>query len=319
LGVELPAFPRYTHAEVMERYGSDKPDLRFDLELQRVNDVFAATDFVVFKSVIDSSGAIVALRYPGGAALSRREFDALTELAKQHGAKGMVWIALGADGTKSSAAKFIDDAAIAAVRERTQAQTGDAILLFADARDAALGVAGKMRLEVGERCGLRDPEQFAFAWVTDFPLFEIDEDTGRPAPAHHPFTAPAEGQWDLIDTEPLKMRAQHYDMVLNGYELGSGSIRIHKPEFQRRIFTMLGMTQEQIDDRFGFFIRALDYGAPPHGGMALGIDRIVMLAVGETNIRDVIAFPKNQLARDVMMDAPSAVPERLLRDLGIKA
>jgi aspartyl-tRNA synthetase len=318
-GVELPAFPRYTHAEVMERYGSDKPDLRFDLELQRVNDVFAATDFVVFKSVIDSSGAIVALRYPGGAALSRREFDALTELAKQHGAKGMVWIALGADGTKSSAAKFIDDAAIAAVRERTQAQTGDAILLFADARDAALGVAGKMRLEVGERCGLRDPEQFAFAWVTDFPLFEIDEDTGRPAPAHHPFTAPAEGQWDLIDTEPLKMRAQHYDMVLNGYELGSGSIRIHKPEFQRRIFTMLGMTQEQIDDRFGFFIRALDYGAPPHGGMALGIDRIVMLAVGETNIRDVIAFPKNQLARDVMMDAPSAVPERLLRDLGIKA
>ena len=317
LGVELPPFPRYSHAEVMERYGSDKPDLRFGLELQTVNDVFAGTDFVVFKSVIDSKGAIVALHYPGGAALSRRDFDALTELAKQQGGKGMVWISLAQDGAKSSAAKFIDETAIAALRERTGAQTGDAILLFADARDAALAVAGKMRLEVGERCGLRDPGTFAFAWVTDFPLFETDEETGAPAPAHHPFTAPAPDQWDLIDTDPLKMRAQHYDMVLNGYELGSGSIRIHKPEFQRRIFTMLGMTDDQIADRFGFFIRALDYGAPPHGGMALGIDRIVMLAAGENNIRDVIAFPKNQLARDVMMDAPSEVPDRLTRDLGI--
>jgi aspartyl-tRNA synthetase len=318
LDVELPPFPRYSYAEVMERFGSDKPDLRFGLELQQVNGVFAGTEFVVFKSVIDSNGAIVALRYPDGAALSRRDFDALTELAKQQGAKGMVWISLAHDGTKSSAAKFIDESAIAKLRERTGAETGDAILLFADARDAALAVAGKMRLEIGERCGLRDPAAFAFAWVTDFPLFEIDEETGQPAPAHHPFTAPGPDQWDLIDTEPLKMGAQHYDMVLNGYELGSGSIRIHKPEFQRRIFEMLGMSEEQIQDRFGFFIRALDYGAPPHGGMALGIDRIVMLAVGETNIRDVIAFPKNQLARDVMMDAPSEVPDRLVRDLGIK-
>lgn len=318
LDVELPAFPRYAHADVMQRYGSDKPDLRFGLELQHVNDVFADTGFVVFKSVIDTHGAIVAVRYPGGASLSRRDFDALTELAKQQGAKGMVWIALGADGAKSSAAKFINETAIEKLRERTQAQTGDAILLFADARDAALAVAGKMRVEIGERCGMRDPNAFAFAWVTDFPLFEIDEETGDPAPAHHPFTAPGPDQWDLIDTDPMNMRAQHYDMVLNGYELGSGSIRIHKPEFQRRIFTMLGMSSEQIDERFGFFVRALDYGAPPHGGMALGIDRIVMLAVGETNIRDVIAFPKNQLARDVMMDAPSTVPDRLMRDLGLK-
>jgi aspartyl-tRNA synthetase len=317
LDVDLPAFPRFSHAEVMSRYGIDKPDLRFGLELQHVNEVFAGTDFVVFKSVIDANGAIVALRYPGAASLSRRDFDALTELAKQNGAKGMVWIALAPDGTKSSAAKFIGESQIAQLKERTEAETGDAILIFADARDAALAVAGKMRNEVGERCGLRDPEKYSFAWVTDFPLFEVDEETGEPAPAHHPFTAPGEGQWDLIDSEPLKMRAQHYDMVLNGYELGSGSIRIHKPEFQRRIFEMLGMSEEQIEDRFGFFIRALDYGAPPHGGMALGIDRIVMLAVGETNIRDVIAFPKNQLARDVMMDAPSEVPARLLRDLGL--
>jgi aspartyl-tRNA synthetase len=317
LDIDLPAFPRYSHAEVMGRFGSDKPDLRFGLELQQINDVFTGTGFVVFKSVIESNGTIVALRYPGAASLSRRDFDALTELAKQNGAKGMVWVALGADGVKSSAAKFITEDQIAQIKARTQAQTGDAILIFADERNAALAVAGKMRNEVGERCGLRDPNAFAFAWVTDFPLFETDEETGEPAPAHHPFTAPGEGQWDLIDTEPMKMRAQHYDMVLNGYELGSGSIRIHKPEFQRRIFTMLGMTPEQIEERFGFFIRALDYGAPPHGGMALGIDRIVMLAVGENNIRDVIAFPKNQLARDVMMDAPSEVPARLTRDLGI--
>lgn len=318
LGVDLAPFPRYAHAEVVRRFGSDKPDLRFGLDLHDAGDIFAATDFMVFRSAIESGGAIVAFPYPRGASLSRRDFDALTELAKQHGAKGMVWIALGADGVKSSASKFIGEAEVARLRELTAAQTGDAILIFADAREAALSAAGKMRLEVGDRCGLRKPDDFAFAWVTDFPLFEVDGETGKPAPAHHPFTAPLPDQWDLIGSEPLAMRAQHYDLVLNGYELGSGSIRIHKPEFQRRIFTMLGMTPEQIEERFGFFIRALDYGAPPHGGMALGIDRIAMLAVGETSIRDVIAFPKNQLARDVMMDAPSAVPENLIRDLGLK-
>jgi aspartyl-tRNA synthetase len=318
LDIDLAAFPRFSHQEVMERYGVDKPDLRFGLELTTVNDAFAASDFVVFKSVIDGGGSIVAVPYPGGAALSRRDFDALTERAKEFGAKGMVWIALGADGMKSSAAKFITDAILEALRDATGAQNGDAILLFADAREAALAAAGRMRNEVGERRGLRDPAQHAFCWVTDFPYLEIDE-AGQSIPAHHPFTSPGEGQWDLIDTNPRAMRAQHYDMVLNGFELGSGSIRIHKPEQQRRIFTMLGMTPEQIQERFGFFMRALEYGAPPHGGMALGVDRIVMLACGENNIRDVIAFPKNQVARDVMMDAPTAVPEPLLRDLHLKS
>jgi aspartyl-tRNA synthetase len=319
LEIELPPFPRLSHAHAVATYGSDKPDLRFGLELADVTPLFAGTEFVVFKSVVESGGAIVALRYPGGATLSRRDFDALGELAKTMGAKGMVWVAYGVDALKSSAPKFLDDAMVGKIAAAAQAQRGDALLLFADARDVSLGVAGRMRNEIGDRCGLRDPGAYAFAWITDFPLFEADEQTGKPAPAHHPFTAPGEGQWDLIDTAPMKMRAQHYDMVLNGFELGSGSIRIHKPEFQRKIFTLLGMTDEQVEDRFGFFVRALDYGAPPHGGMALGIDRIVMLAVGETNIRDVIAFPKNQLARDVMMDAPTAVPERLLRDLALKS
>ena len=283
-----------------------------------MDDVFAATEFVVFKSVLAAQGAIIALRYPGGAALSRREFDALVEIAKQNGAKGMVWVALAADGPKSSASKFIDEAAISQLRERTKSETGDAILLFADASDAALATAGKMRNEGAERAGLRDPATFAFAWITDFPLFEVDEATGKPGPAHHPFTAPADGQWPLLESDPLRMRAQHYDLVLNGFELGSGSIRIHKAEYQRKIFAMLGLTPEQVEDRFGFFLRALDYGAPPHGGMALGIDRIVMIAVGDANIRDVIAFPKNQLARDVMMEAPSSVPEQLLRDLSLR-
>ncbi|MDQ2681525.1 MAG: aspartate--tRNA ligase [Candidatus Eremiobacteraeota bacterium] len=320
IGITLPTpFPRLSHAQAMTTYGSDKPDLRFGLELTDVSAAFAHTEFVVFKSVLQTGGAIVAVCYPGGGALSRRDFDGLTEFAKQNGAKGLVWIALSPDGMKSSAAKFLDDATIANLKDATESQTGDAILLFADERSAALTAAGRMRTEIGERCGLRDPKKFAFAWVTDFPLFEVDEETGKPAPAHHAFTAPNPDQWDLLDSDPLSMRAQHYDLVLNGWELGSGSIRIHKPDFQRKIFKMLGLSDEQIADRFGFFVKALDYGAPPHGGMALGIDRLVMIACGETNIREVTAFPKNQVARDLMMDAPSAVPPALLRDLALQS
>ena len=319
LDVEVPAFPRLTYDEAMTRFGVDKPDLRFGLELAHVNETFAGTEFVVFKSVIESGGAIVALRYPGGASLSRRDFDALTEEAKLFGAKGMVWIALGTDGTKSSASKFISEERIAKLRSATGSETGDAMLIFADARDIALGVAGRMRNAVGERCGLRDPKTFSFCWVLDFPYLEVDAETGKVFPAHHPFTSPGEGQWAFLKSDPLKMRAQHYDMVLNGYELGSGSIRIHKPQEQRAIFEMLGMTPEQVEERFGFFVRALEYGAPPHGGMALGIDRTVMLACGEADLREVTAFPKNQRARDLMMDAPSPVPEQLLRDLYLRS
>ncbi|MGA8797852.1 MAG: aspartate--tRNA ligase [Candidatus Cybelea sp.] len=318
LGIELPPFARLAHQEAIAKYGLDKPDLRFGLELANVGAVFAATEFVVFKSAIESGGAIVALRYPGGAALSRRDFDNLTEMAKQFGGKGMVWISLAPDGMKSSAAKFLADADVAAVTAAVAAEAGDAILLFADTAALAHAVAGKMRNEIGQRCHLRDPQNFAFGWVTGFPYLEIDEESGKPAPAHHAFTAPAPGDWALIDRAPMEMRAQHYDLVLNGWELGSGSIRIHKPEEQRRIFEMLGLSADQIEERFGFFVRALEYGAPPHGGMALGIDRIVMIACGEENIREVIAFPKNQGARDLMMDAPSPVPDQLIADLHLR-
>ncbi|MBV8283185.1 MAG: aspartate--tRNA ligase [Candidatus Eremiobacteraeota bacterium] len=319
LGVELPPFARLTYDEAIARYGVDKPDLRFGLELSDVGAHFAGTEFGVFASVLGAGGSIVALRCPGGASLSRRDFDALTETAKQFGAKGMVWVAYAADGVKSSASKFLSEAQLAAVRAAANAEEGDAVLLFADARELAYGVAGKMRNEVGDRCSLRDPRAFAFCWVLGFPYLELDEETGKPAPAHHPFTAPAEGQWELMESDPMQMRAQHYDMVLNGYELGSGSIRIHKPEQQRKIFEMLGLSPADVEHRFGFFVRALEYGAPPHGGMALGIDRIAMLACGEENIREVIAFPKNQVGRDLMMEAPSTVPEQLLRDLYLRS
>jgi aspartyl-tRNA synthetase len=315
LGIELPAFPRLPHQEAIAKYGLDKPDLRFGLELADVTSVFAGTEFTVFRSVIETGGKIVALRYPGGASLSRRDFDALTETAKQYGGKGMVWIALYGDGPKSPAAKFLTEPNVAEVRNAVAAETADAVLLFADATALAYAVAGKMRNEVGARCKLYDPETYAFAWVTGFPYLEIDEESGKPIPAHHPFTAPAPGDWGLIDSAPMEMRAQHYDMVLNGYELGSGSIRIHKPDEQRKIFEMLGLMPQEVEERFGFFMRALDYGAPPHGGMALGIDRIVMIACGEENLREVTAFPKNQVARDVMMDAPSRVPEQLVREV----
>ena len=319
LDVAVPPMPRLTYAEAMQRYGTDKPDLRFELELVDVADLFRGGGFSLFASLAESeANRVVALRWPGGAALSRREFDAVTELAKNIGAKGLAYVTFGADGTKGSIARFVDENLAARLRERTGAQLGDALLFVGDAAGAASDVAGKLRLEIGDRLGLRDPERFAFCWVVGFPLFERDEETGEITFSHHPFTAPLPGQEALFDTDPLAITAQHYDMVLNGYELGSGSIRNHKPEFQRRVFKRLGLTDEQIDDRFGFFMEALTYGAPPHGGMALGIDRIVMLACGETSIRDVIAFPKNQVARDVMMDAPSPVPETALRELGLR-
>jgi aspartyl-tRNA synthetase len=320
LGLTIPRpLPRLTYVEAMRRYGSDKPDLRFGLELADVDGAFASTEIkFLAEHVGNPASRMVAVRYPGGAALSRRDFDALTETAKSFGAGGLVYVAYAADGWKSSIAKLLDDATVESLRALAGAEAGDAVLLVAGPRALASDVAGKLRLHVADRLGLRDPHAFAFCWVVGFPLFERDAETGAIVPTHHPFTAPAPGQEGLLERDPLAMRAQHYDLVLNGFELGSGSVRIHDPEFQHRIFRdVFGLPETEIENRFGFFMKALRYGAPPHGGMAWGIDRLAMLACGETSIRDVIAFPKNQVARDLMMNAPSDVPEGTLRELGI--
>ncbi len=320
LGVTIPRpIPRLTHAEALERYGSDKPDLRFELQLIDARPVFAGTNIAFLADhVADPGSRIAGVRYPGGARLSRREFDTLTEVAKGFGAGGLIWISYPADGWKSSIAKLLDDATVAALYAQAALEPGDALLLVAGKADVAGDVAGRLRLYVAERLGLRDAAEFAFCWVVGFPLFERDAQSGEIAPTHHPFTAPRAGEEGLLSTDPLAMRAQHYDLVLNGFELGSGSIRIHDPEFQKRIFKVFGLSDAEIEDRFGFFMEALRYGAPPHGGMAWGVDRLAMLACGELSIRDVIAFPKNQVARDLMMDAPSGVPGALLRDLGLQ-
>ncbi len=311
---------RIAHEDALRRFGSDKPDLRFGLELCDVDAAFAGTEIAFLAGHVGNAASrLVAVRYPGGATLSRREFDALIETAKSFGASGLIYIAYAADGWKASIQKLLDDATVERVRALCEAETGDAILLIAGSRGLASDVAGKLRLHVGDRLGLRDPQTFVFCWVVGFPLFERDVDTGAIAPTHHPFTAPAAGQAALLDSDPLAMRAQHYDLVLNGFELGSGSIRINDPAFQQRIFEIFGLSAAEIDDRFGFFMEALRYGAPPHGGMAWGIDRLAMLACGETSIRDVIAFPKNQVARDLMMAAPSPVPEASLHDLGLQS
>ncbi len=320
LGFSIPQpIPRIEYSEAIRRFGSDKPDLRFDLELCDVGPIFADTTIKFLQPFAGDAGRIAAVRYPGGASLSRRDFDALTETAKSFGAGGLIWVSFPADGWKSSIAKLLDDETVAQLRERTAAEEGDALLLVAGPSAEASDIAGRLRLHVGDRLELRDPGTFEFCWVVDFPLFERDPDTGGLTPTHHPFTAPLPGQDVLLDTDPLAMRAQHYDLVLNGTELGSGSIRIHDVAFQERIFAdVFKLPAADIADRFGFFMEALRYGAPPHGGMAWGLDRLVMLACGEASIRDVIAFPKNQHGRDLMMDAPSPVPAAALRDLGLE-
>jgi aspartyl-tRNA synthetase len=320
LGIEIPRpIARLSYADAIARYGSDKPDLRFGFELRDVRPAFANTGikFLAEHAASDAS-RIVAVVYEGGATLSRRDFDALTDAAKGFGASGLIWVSYAADGWKSSIQKLLDDRVVAEIRELAHANEGDAVLIVAGPHAAASDAAGKLRVHVAERLGVRDHAAFAFAWVVGFPLFERDPETGEISPTHHPFTAPAPGQEALLDTDPLAMRAQHYDLVLNGFELGSGSIRIHDPVFQQRIFAdVFRMPEEVIESRFGFFMKALRYGAPPHGGMAWGVDRLAMLACGETSIRDVIAFPKNQVAADLMMDAPSSVPDGSLRDLGL--
>jgi len=310
-------FPRLTYKEAMDRYGSDKPDRRFGLELADVGDLFAGTEFRLFATVLANGGHIKAIRAPGLGEISRREIDELTETAKRFGAKGLVTIGVAADGVRSNVAKFITPELRAALLERLGAAPGDMLLLVADEPAVVAEALGRLRLDIGGRLGLADPGALAFCWVIDMPLFERDEETGGLKAVHHQFTSPLPEDAPLLDSDPLAVRANQYDLVCNGYELAGGSIRIYQRDLQERVFRLMGMAPESIEAQFGHMLRAFEFGTPPHGGIAPGIDRIVMLLAGEDNIREVIPFPKNQSAQDLMGDAPSPVTGTQLDELHI--
>jgi aspartyl-tRNA synthetase len=314
---DLP-LPRLSYTDAMNRYGSDKPDLRFGMELTNLSDLFAETDFKVFASVLDKGGVVKAINAKGLGGVPIRVMDEWTELAREAGLGGLAYIRVQPDGNwKSPIVKFFSDEEKAGLQDRLGIETGDLILFAADKLSTVNPALGRLRLLAGAMAEVISDDAFAFTWVTEFPLFEKNED-GRLACMHHPFTFAVPEDLEKIESDPLAVRAQAYDIVLNGVELGGGSIRIHQPEVQERMFKALKIPEEEVQSRFGHLIRALGYGAPPHGGIALGFDRLLMLMVGADSIRDVIAFPKTQKAMDVMMGAPSEVDAKQLRDVYLK-
>jgi aspartyl-tRNA synthetase len=318
-GEAPPEIERITWHDAMNRFGIDKPDLRFAMELIELTPLFAGTEFKAFAGASCIKGICVdAKTYPDAAAFGRNKLDALTDRAKKIGAKGLVWMKIGADGAiDSPVAKFLSDDEKSALVSAMGATEGDLLLLVADEWDTTCEVLGQLRNDIGRPPVHEGP--YKYVWVTEFPLFiGIDPVSGRPRPGHHPFCHPHPDDMSLFDTEPLKVRALAYDLVLNGWELGSGSIRIHEPEMQRRVFNQLGISDEEADKRFGFFLQPFKYGAPPHGGFAFGIDRLAAILAGEENIREVIAFPKTQSGSDPMTNAPTPVDPAHLADLGLR-
>ncbi len=319
LGVDLPRpFARMPWSEAMEKYGSDKPDLRFDLPMCTVTDLFATSGFKVFADVAGRGGVITALRVPGADDFSRADLDGLTRVATDNGAKGMAWLKVRDGEWQGSAAKFLGDAERAGLLQRTGAGAGDLLLIVADTAKVARQALGAVRLKVGDRLNLRKPGDWAFVWVTEFPMFEWDDQDQRPVAMHHPFTSPVPEDLDKLETEPLAMRARAYDCVVNGVELGGGSIRIHRRDVQQRVFSALGLSEEAAKAKFGFLLEAFEYGAPPHGGIAFGLDRLVMLLCQASSIRDVIAFPKTTSANCLMTGSPSRVDPAQLKELHLK-
>ena len=316
-GVELSEFPRMTFDEAMKRYGNDKPDIRFGMEFGELNDVAQHKDFKVF----NAAELVVGIAIPGGNSYSRKEIDKLVDWVKrpQIGALGMVYVRCNEDGTyKSSVDKFYDQNDLANWAEKTEAKSGDLICVLSGQTSKVRAQLSALRMELAERLGLRNPKEFAPLWVTDFPLLEWDEDTQRYHAMHHPFTAPKPEDIKLLDTDPGTVKANAYDLVLNGNEIGGGSIRIHDKETQALMFNHLGFTEEEAKAQFGFLMNAFEYGAPPHGGIAFGLDRLVAILGGQETIRDFIAFPKNNSGRDVMIDAPAPIANDQLDELGLK-
>jgi aspartyl-tRNA synthetase len=318
-GIELnPPFARMTYAEAVSRFGNDKPDTRFGLELVDLTEKLRGCGFKVFNTVIEQGGAVKAINAKGCGTFSRKDLDDLTDYAGNFGAKGMAWIKVKEDEWQSPITKFFSEAEIAAMRDALDAEPGDLILFGADSSVVVHQVLSELRLELGRRLGLMDSNVFNFLWVTDFPLVEYDSERKRHVALHHPFTSPFEEDLDLLESEPLKVRSRAYDLVLNGSEIGGGSIRIHSSEMQARLLKVLGIGAEEAEEKFGFLLRALEYGAPPHGGIAFGLDRLMMLLTGSSSIRDVIAFPKTQKATCPLTDAPSAVERKQLTELHLR-
>ena len=311
-------FPRMTWADAMDKYGSDKPDLRFGMQLINVTDIVKDSDFKVFASVAQSGGEVKGICVKGGSNFSRREIDKLTEFVGIYGAKGLAYIYVEEDGLKSPVAKFFNEEQLAALRERMGGETGDLLMFVASTPNIVADALGHLRIEIAKLQGLIDENELNFSWVVDFPLLEYDDEEKRWVAIHHPFTSPKDEDLDILLTDPGKVRAKAYDMVLNGVEIGGGSIRIHRRDVQNKIFQLLGFSQEEAYAKFGFLLDAFEYGAPPHGGLAFGIDRVVMLMAGRETIRDVIAFPKTQSAACAMTQAPSTVENKQLRELYIK-
>ncbi|MDR9853266.1 aspartate--tRNA ligase [Paenibacillus sp. VCA1] len=319
INVDVPLpFQRLTYAEAMDKYGSDKPDLRFGLELIQVSDLVATSGVKVFASVIEKGGEVKVLNAKGCGTWSRKEIDDLGPFAARYGAKGLAWIQVKEGEFKGPIVKFFTPEEIEALRERTGAEEGDLLLFSADTKKVVADVLGALRLKIGKQLGLIDENEFKFAWVVDFPLLEWDEEEKRYVALHHPFTRPRDEDQHLFETDPGQILAQAYDIVLNGYEVGGGSMRIYKRDMQEKMFAALGLSPEEAKDKFGHLLDAFEYGTPPHGGIAFGLDRLVMLLAGRSNLRETIAFPKTASATDLLMDAPSPVDEAQLEQLHIK-
>ena len=312
-------FPRISFKDALERYGIDRPDLRFELPLVDISDLASAGTFSVFRSALAAEGIVKGLRVPGAGSYTRKEIDTVTEFARSLGAKGLVTLAISATGdVKSPLTKFMSTEEVQAIIERLEGKPGDLLLFVADSAKVANDVLFRLRIRMAERLNLIDPEELALCWVVDFPLFHYDDDLKRYDAEHNPFSGMDEAHIERLDSDPLNIRAKQYDIICNGFEVGGGSVRINVADLQHKVFSLMNMSDEQITEQFGHMLEAFEYGAPPHGGIALGLDRLIMLFAGTDNIRDVIAFPKTQSAQDILMGAPSPVDEKQLIDLHLQ-